>query len=273
MLCQISDLHIKPERQLAYGVVDTATMLERCIAHIGRLPQRPDAVIATGDLVDGGTSAEYALLRELLSPLTMPVYLMPGNHDERQALRQVFDDHHYLHSTSAFIQYVIDDFPLRLIALDTVIPGQSGGALCDARLTWLDRALIASGKPTVIALHHPPFTTGIGHMDRIALDSSDKLQRIIARHPQVERVIAGHLHRPITVRFGGTIASTCPSPAHQVVLDLAPDADARFIMEPPAFQLHWWNGQQLVTHTEYIGEFGPSYPFRESDNEQAECKM
>ena len=86
ILCQISDLHIKPERKLAYGVVDTATMLERCVAQIGRLPQRPDAVIATGDLVDGGTLAEYALLRELLSPLTMPLYLMPGNHDERQAI-------------------------------------------------------------------------------------------------------------------------------------------------------------------------------------------
>ena len=78
ILCQITDLHIKPERKLAYGVVDTATMLERCVAQIVRLPQRPDAVIATGDLVDGGTPAEYALLRELLSPLTMPLYLMPG---------------------------------------------------------------------------------------------------------------------------------------------------------------------------------------------------
>ena len=266
ILCQISDLHIKPERKLAYGVVDTATMLERCVADIGRLPQRPDAVIATGDLVDGGTAAEYALLRELLSPLTMPLYLMPGNHDERQALRQVFNDHHYLQSTSAFIQYVVDDSPLRLIALDTVIPGQSGGTLCDERLAWLQRALAESDKPTVVALHHPPFVTGIGHMDDVGLDSSTNLQRIIARHPYVERVIAGHLHRPITVRFGGTIASTCPSPAHQVVLDLAPDAAVRFIMEPPAFQLHWWDGRQLVTHTEYVGEFGPSYPFRESEN-------
>lgn len=264
ILCQISDLHIKPERRLAYGVVDTATMLERCVAHINQLAQRPDAVIATGDLVDGGSRAEYSLLRELLSPLTMPLYLMPGNHDERQAMRQVFNDHPYLQSTTSFIQYVVDQFPLRLIALDTVIPGQGGGTLCGERLTWLERALAESGKPTVIALHHPPFVTGIGHMDRVALDSSTRLEQIVARHPQVERVISGHLHRPITVRFGGTVASTCPSPAHQVALDLAPDASDDFIMEPPAFQLHWWNGRRLVTHTEYIGDYGPSYPFRES---------
>ena len=263
ILCQISDLHIKPERKLAYGVVDTATMLERCVAHIGRLPQRPDAVIATGDLVDGASIAEYALLRELLSPLTMPLYLMPGNHDERRAMRQVFADHRYLHSRSDFIQFVVDDFPVRLVALDTIIPGQSGGTLCEERLAWLDRALAESGKPTIVAMHHPPFITGIGHMDRIGFDASLKLEPIIARHRQVERIIAGHLHRPITVRFGGTVAGTCPSPAHQVALDIAPDGADHFIMEPPALQLHWWNGRRLVTHTDYIGDFGPSYPFRE----------
>lgn len=264
ILCQISDLHIKPERELAYGVVDTATMLERCVEQIQALPQRPDAVIATGDLVDGATLAEYVLLRELLSPLTMPLYLMPGNHDERHALRQAFAGHDYLHTASAFIQYAVDDFPLRILALDTVSPGQSGGTLCDERLTWLERALSESSKPTVVALHHPPFVTGIGHMDRIGLDSPARLEAIVARHPHVERLIAGHLHRPITVRFGGTIASTCPSPAHQVMLDIAPDGADHFIMEPPAFQLHWWSGQRLVTHTAYVGDFGPSYPFREN---------
>lgn len=264
ILCQISDLHIKPPGKLAYGVVDTATMLQRCVEQIHELPQRPDAVIATGDLVDGATLAEYQLLRELLAPLTMPLYLMPGNHDERGALRQAFADHAYLHTASPFIQYAIDDFPVRLVALDTVIPGQGGGTLCDQRLAWLDQTLAASGKPTVVALHHPPFVTGIGHMDRVALDASAQLEQIIVRHSQVERVIAGHLHRPITVRFGGTVASTCPSPAHQVVLDLTVHGADGFIMEPPAFQLHWWNGERLVTHTEYVGDFGPTYPFRQN---------
>jgi 3',5'-cyclic AMP phosphodiesterase CpdA len=87
ILCQISDLHIKPERKLAYGVVDTATMLERCVADIRRLPQRPDAVIATGDLVDGATAAEYAL-RELLSPLRCCLSDARQS-DDRRNLREV----------------------------------------------------------------------------------------------------------------------------------------------------------------------------------------
>ena len=263
LLCQISDTHIKAGRKKAYGIVDTAGMLERCVAQILKLPQQPDAVIATGDLVDYGRPDEYALLRELLAPLAMPLYLMAGNHDERTGLRTSFPDHPYLRQWEPFVQYAIDDHPLRLVALDTVIPLQGGGELCAERLGWLDRTLAQQpDKPTVVALHHPPFATGIGHMDRISLANADGLAQVIARHPQVERVIAGHLHRPITVRFAGTVASTCPSPAHQVALDIAPDAADNYILEPPGFQLHWWNGHALVTHTAYVGEFEGPYPFR-----------
>jgi 3',5'-cyclic-AMP phosphodiesterase len=263
LLCQISDTHIKAGRKLAYGIVDTATMLERCVADILQLPQQPDAVIATGDLVDFGRADEYALLRELLAPLTMPLYLMPGNHDERGQMRASFPDHPYLRQWEPFLQFAIDEHAVRIVALDTLIPRQGGGSLCGERLAWLDRTLSAQPeRPTVVALHHPPFTTGIGHMDRVALDNVSGLGAVIRRHPQVERVIAGHLHRPITARFAGTVASTCPSPAHQVALDIAPDAADDFILEPPGYQLHWWNGSQLVTHTAYIGEFDGPYPFR-----------
>lgn len=265
ILCQISDTHIKAERRKAYGIVDTSAMLERCVQHVLTLPQRPDAVIFTGDLVDWGRHEEYALLRELIQPLleALPVYLLPGNHDDRQVLREAFDEHAYLWQWEPFVQYAIDDHPVRLVALDTLIPGSGSGELCAPRLQWLDRTLGAQpGKPTVVALHHPPFATGIGHMDRLALAGSQALAQVIVRHPQVERVIAGHLHRPITVRFAGTVASTCPSPAHQVALDLAPDAADNYVLEPPGYQLHWWSGQQLVSHTAYVGEYPGPYPFR-----------
>lgn len=152
---------------------------------------------------------------------------------------------------------------MRLIAIDTLIPQSGSGELCQRRLRWLDETLRTQpDKPTVVALHHPPFVTGIGHMDRICLSGSNALAEVISRHPQVERVVAGHLHRPITVRFGGTVASTCPSPAHQVALDLAVDAADCYVMEPPGYQLHWWNGQALISHTAFIGDFEGPYPFR-----------
>ena len=267
ILGQISDLHIKAPGKLSYRVVDCAAMLERCVEEVLRLPQRPDAIVFTGDLADFGRPEEYEHLRRLLEPLPMPYYLLPGNHDERSTLRQVFADHAYLRQWEPYIQYAIDDWPLRIVALDTVIPGEGGGRLDDERLAWLDRTLgAAPKKPTVVVMHHPPFTTLIGHMDRVGLEGSEALARVIARHPQVERVLCGHLHRPIQYRFAGTIASTSPSPAHQVALDLSPDAPSDFKMEPPAFQLHAWReGIGVVSHTAYIGHFAGPYPFHEGN--------
>lgn len=264
ILCQISDLHIKPTGKLAYGIVDTAALLERAVARILRLPQRPDAVIATGDLVDQGRPDEYALLRELLAPLPMPVYLLPGNHDERAALRAAFPDHAYLRQWQPFVQYAIDAHPLRIVALDTVVALEGGGWLCPQRLAWLEATLAASTQPTVVAMHHPPFATGIGHMDRIALANADEFAAVIVRHPQVMRIVCGHVHRSVQTMIGATLASICPSTAHQVALDLSADGPDQFVMEPPAVQLHVWNGTCVVTHTAGIGDFAGPYPFRNS---------
>jgi 3',5'-cyclic AMP phosphodiesterase CpdA len=264
LLCQISDLHIKAGGKKSYGVVDTAGMLRACVAQVLAAKQRPDVVVVTGDLVDFGREDEYAMLRELLAPLPMPMYLIPGNHDDRDVLRKCFPDHAYLRDTGRFCQYVVDDHPVRIVAIDTVVPGKSGGTLCEERLAWLDATLAARpAAPTVVLMHHPPFTTRIGHMDRIGLAAgTEALRTIIQRNPQVERVLCGHLHRPIQVRFGGTIASTCPSPAHQVALDLDDDAPSRFMMEPPGYQLHAWRPETgIVSHTAYIGTFAGPYPF------------
>jgi 3',5'-cyclic-AMP phosphodiesterase len=261
IICQISDMHIKPEGRLAYGVVDTAAKLADCVARIGRLVPAPDLVLATGDLVDGGSAVEYERLKTLLAPLAMPVYLMPGNHDERGALRMVFREHAYLEA-GPFIQYAVDTGPLRVLALDTVVPRTDHGALCETRLAWLDAALSADARPTLIAMHHPPFATGIAFMDACGLlEGAAAFEAIVRRHPHAERIVCGHLHRTIETRFAGTVAGTCPSTAHQLLLNLNGIGGDGFMLEPPGFQLHAWHGGRLVTHTVPIGNFAGPYPF------------
>jgi Icc protein len=267
LLAQITDLHIKLPGTLAYRRVDTAACLRRCVERLNALAPRPDAVLVTGDLTDFGTLGEYRHLRDLLEPLEMPVFLMVGNHDDRVALREVFDAR-YLHDNRAatdFVQYVFDLGEVRIIALDSQEPGKSAGTLCDARLAWLGRQLDAArGRAVIVALHHPPFATGIGHMDGIALErqAASKLEALIAQHPTVERVLCGHVHRPVHQRFGGTIASIAPSTAHQVVLDLHADAPSAWTLEPAGFMLHYWNaGTGLVSHHAYVERFDGPYPF------------
>jgi 3',5'-cyclic AMP phosphodiesterase CpdA len=271
LLAQITDLHIKVPGALAYRKVDTAACLRRCVERLSALSPRPDAVLVTGDLTDFGTVDEYRHVAQCLKPLQMPVYLMVGNHDDRAALREVFDAR-YLREEgtgSAFVQYAFDLDDMRVIALDSQKPGESPGTLCDERLAWLERQLEAArGRPVIVALHHPPFATGIGHMDDMALDAeaSAKLEALISRHPNVERVLCGHVHRPVHRRFGGTIVSIAPSTAHQVVLDLHRDAPSAFVLEPGAFALHYWNaGVGLVSHHAYVEQFDGPYPFFDDD--------
>ena len=266
IVAQVSDLHIKAHGKLSYRVVDTAGMLDACVDRLNTLPQRPDIVVLTGDLTDFGRPEEYAVLRERLARLDMPCYLVPGNHDERAAMRAAFPDHGYLQGTGEFIQYAIETHPVRLVGIDTVVPGQGGGRLCERRLEWLDAALRQRPEtPTLVLMHHPPFDTFIGHMDAQGLEDSKGLAAVISRHPQVERLLCGHLHRPIEARFAGTIACTAPSPAHQVALDLATDAASRFVMEPPSFRLHAWTAATgVISHTGFIGAFAGPYPFHEN---------
>jgi 3',5'-cyclic AMP phosphodiesterase CpdA len=141
--------------------------------------------------------------------------------------------------------------------------------MCDERLAWLETRLAeAPGRPTMIFLHHPPFATGIEHMDRIGLDGADRMAEIVVRYPNVERVLCGHLHRSIEARWAGTLARTAPSTAHQVALDLREGAPGTFIMEPAAFLLHiWQEGVGVVTHTSYVGDFPGPFLFREPERQ------
>lgn len=267
---QISDLHIVPRGQKLMGQVDTAAHLRRAVQAVAALDHTPHHVLVTGDLVDRGGLDEYSHLRELLALLPCPVLLMPGNHDAVPRLRQAFPEHTYLHSTAnepdlaGFALFEATLGSRRLLALDTVVPGQPHGSLCTARLQWLrDRLASAPDVPTVVAMHHPPFATGIDHMDAMGLlEGTDALEALLVQHPQVERVLCGHLHRTITRRFGATVAMTAPSTAHQIALGLSPDSPPAFNFEPPGFYLHTVQAGQLVTHLHPVGDFGAEHRFQ-----------
>jgi 3',5'-cyclic AMP phosphodiesterase CpdA len=269
LIAHISDLHVVPPGQKVCGRVDTAAYLERAVSHLGSLDPQPDIVIATGDLTDAGEPAAYARLRALLQPLRPPVFVIPGNHDDRAALGDAFRDAGYLPRNGRRLHYTVKDWPVRLIALDTLVPGEGGGSLEPADLSWLeDRLAEQPERPTLILMHHPPILTGIQHMDEVGLKGADGFKAVVARHGNIERIVCGHIHRSIQARFAGTLVSVAPSTAHQVLFDLRDGAPGRFTMEPPGFQLHLWEaGPGMRTHTVPIGKFNGPYLF-EDDGDQ-----
>ncbi len=264
MIAQITDLHVRPRGKRAYGVVETNDMLEATVAAINGLPRLPDVVIATGDLTDCGLPEEYAELRRILSALEMPVYLVPGNHDRRTEMAAAFGDDGYLPDDGEFLHYVVEDNDVRLIGLDSIVPGAGYGRMCEQRLRWLDARLYEEReRPTLVFMHHPPFSTGLAAMDDINCRDGEKMAAVIGKHRHVERVVCGHHHRPIVTRWAGTIGSVAPSTAHQVTLHLAPGNEpSTFTMEPPAYQIHTWDeAAGLISHTAYVGRFAGPYPF------------
>lgn len=267
IIVQISDLHVTAPGDRAYGQIDPNSRLQRAVEHLNTISPQPDAIVATGDLTDTGSPQEYRALRNIIGQLRAAVYLCPGNHDDRAALLAEFADHTYLEAESGFIQYTIEGLPVRLISLDSTIAGEDGGALCHVRRRWLEARLEeARADPTVLYMHHPPFTTGIAAMDAIGLADSQAFAELVGSHPNVLGIWCGHLHRPITSRWAGTVVTTCPSTAHQVALDLRPSAPLSFVMEQPGYQLHWIrntdDGVELVTHTAVITD--GVLPFRPS---------
>jgi 3',5'-cyclic-AMP phosphodiesterase len=275
LIAQISDFHLKPEGVLAYDVADTATSLKRAVAHVNRLRPVPDLVLITGDLVDEGARESYSLLRQILSMLRVPFYMVPGNHDHKKSLQETFPDHRYLQTGIEeqgrhYYCFALESHPLRLIGLDTVTPGEHGGGLGAIRLGWLEQTLAARPDfPTLLFMHHPPFASAIGHMDKEVFRGWRAFESLISRHLQVERILCGHLHRPVFRRYAGTLASCCPAIGMQLTLDLTEQAPSTFTLEPPSVMLHlWaelWGEKTLLTHLsiveDYPGQYSGPHPF------------
>ena len=263
LIAQISDLHVRPEGQLYHGVADSNRMLEDAIAHLNALDPRPDLLLITGDLVEHGSAAEYDALRRRLARCAMPYHVIPGNHDDRSAFRRAFADHEYLPAADGPLHFVIERHPVRIVALDTTVPGAHHGAIDDAGLAWFVETLGHDRvRPTVVLLHHPPFSCGIPYLDVYRCRDPERLAAVIGASPNIERVLCGHVHRPIQLRWAGTLVCSCPSTATQIALRLAPDAAPASYLEPPACLLHWWRPEVgMLTHTSYIGRFDGPFGF------------
>jgi 3',5'-cyclic-AMP phosphodiesterase len=264
-IAQISDLHIKPPGSLAYGRVDTAKALERCVAALNEFRPAPDFVVISGDLADTPLAEEYEYLKRLLAPLKLPFASIPGNHDSRDPMRAAFPKADYAFASGPLNQK-LEIGGLDLMLLDSSVAGKPYGELDASTLSWLEAALVSSAsRPALLFLHHPPFQTGIWHMDRQNLLNASELAPIVTLHPRVQLIATGHVHRAVLTMFAGVPTTICPAPNHAVDLDLEHLREPSFKVEPPAFHLHsWFPGAgfgRVVTHHVPIGNFDGPHPF------------
>lgn len=262
LIAQLSDPHVRPRGVLYQDIVDSNAMFAAAVAHVNALDPQPDLVLLSGDLVDKGEADEYAMLRGLLMPLRAPALAIPGNHDERDAFRHAFKAEAWLPAHGP-VNYVVDRGALRIVAFDVTLPGLHHGGVDEAGLGWLDETLAAAPqRPTLIMMHQPPFACGVPYLDAYLCRDGERLAELVMRHHHVERIVCGHVHRFMQLRFGGTMLCTAPSTTTAIALQLKPDAQPASHVEPPAMLLHHWRpGVGLITHFVPIGSFPGPYPF------------
>jgi 3',5'-cyclic AMP phosphodiesterase CpdA len=255
IVAQISDLHFVDPGLLHLGN-DTAAATRAMAEHLNAMDPRPDVVLVTGDIADGGALEQYEAARNVLDLMRPPYYVIPGNHDRRAALKTAFRDH-LGEDGNGFVQYAVEGQPLRLVGLDTLSEGEARGRLDAPRLAWLDAALASEpDRLTLVFMHHPPFTTGIEWMDEMGLQDRAGLDAVLRRHPQVRLVVAGHLHRPISGTIGHARVAVAPSATDAVGLSLG-GRDGSFGPEPLACLVHILLDGQLVTHVSYVDRATP----------------
>ena len=228
LIAQLSDPHIRLDDEASQPAL--AAAVERVLA----LRPAPAAVLVTGDIANSGDPAEHERARELLAPLSMPVYTAAGNHD-------LLGMRH---------QYAVQAGPMRIVVCDTSKMGRDEGSL---DVEWLEGQLLAD-LPTIVAMHHPPILMGLPWLDKIGLpaEERDALADLLRRSPQVLRVVTGHVHRASANTLGGCGVVTCASTNIAAELDFS-TPEMALANEPPSFLVHaLLDSGELISHVQPV---------------------
>ena len=267
---QITDLHITSDKD-PLNKERNEKRLRAVLRAIHERKPRPDAIIASGDLVDRGEPEEYDELKKIFGEIELPLYLGVGNHDMRAPFRAAFPDTPV--DADGYVQYAVDLGGVRLVMLDTLDEGKNDGAFCKARAAWTRRTLNKARRtPTIVALHHPPIQSGIRWMDPDPrADWIMRLEKTLKGRNQILTAISGHIHRSYFGMFAGHSLSVGPATSIQLTLDLTdvnmrvPDGREILVEEPAGYTLLVWDKGMLTTHFCVVGDFGPAvmyeFPF------------
>lgn len=247
VLVQLTDSHVGA----IWSEGDPIAGLRAAIAAIGRLDVAPDAIVVSGDLAENGAEAEYELVQESMRGLDVPIHVLPGNHDDRATLRRCFD---LPGAAEAPIQHSADVGALRLVMVDSTRPGEDRGELDSPRIEWLDGELAAApDRPTLLAMHHPPIVTGSPVWDAIGLpgEARSALAEVVARHPQLLGIVAGHHHQMIVAELGSRPVRVIPSTYGQARVGLG--ASKIVFGEPvSAFAVHVLTDGALASYVQFV---------------------
>jgi Icc protein len=208
-ILQISDLHLFADPTAELKGICTRERLERVLAALREEVSKAELLVVTGDLAHDERLETYQALRELLADWLPRVRVLPGNHDNREFMRQVFGDIVLAAGERNVFEGTAGSW--RLIGLDSQIPGEVAGELGTEQFSWLKQQLVSNSLPTSLFLHHPPVLVGSPWLDQIGLANASALWELLDRFPHVKLICTGHIHQELTVSRGGVVVLATPS--------------------------------------------------------------
>ncbi len=262
-ILQISDPHLLVEPGTLSGQVLPAKNFEAAIdaiiEHLDKI-YPVSAIVVTGDISDDGHADSYKLFRTQINRLNLPYFVIPGNHDHRETMRTCFSDLPTMPSGGK-INWRHDFEGFVLVGLDTLICGEGKGVLGVQSLAFLKNIVAGEVvKPILIAMHHPPFSSGIQFMDQIGLGDAGSLAEILGDAKVETRIICGHVHNMIVGMVGNTIAISAPSTASTFPADYRDDAPVGFTTNIGGYMLHEFSNGFRSTSIDLACRTGP-HPF------------
>ncbi len=234
IIAQISDTHVS---QNSADRTRRLEDFERTIDDINALEEQPDVIVHTGDIAHDGLPDEYAAAQAILAKASSPVFVLAGNRDNRKNLQQAFSSSGYFKANSEFIEYAINDFPIKLIMLDTLSSHSNKGDFCQKRAETLKQMVKAeSAKPVVVFAHHPPFEA-MECPDPFQFETQESMLRMrdaLKAIDGLRAVFCGHVHRFDKGEVAGILATAMPSTATVLRKGIYPEG----MQLRPVYQLH-----------------------------------
>lgn len=230
---QLSDLHVFAEPEVRLRGVATRESLQEVLEAVRRTGLEFSRVVVTGDLTHDERRESYQAVRELLEEWLEWGHVIPGNHDDRALIREVFPD--CTEGDESGIRFSTTAGDWRLIGIDTHVPGEVSGDVAPEMLEWLEAELAANeSTPTILFQHHPPVPVGSAWVDALGLREPSRLHAVLERAPQVRLISCGHVHQEFSGTLGQAIVLTMPSSGVQFV-PLSPEAQVDLV--PPGFRV------------------------------------
>lgn len=226
-LLNFTDPHLYGDERAALRGIETLPALERAVEHARRHHWTMDAFLVTGDIVQDDP-AGYGHFRRVFGDLGKPVYCIPGNHDELDAMREALKEEPFRLHTH------VDLEGWRVVLLDSCVPGAAGGRLSERSLADLDAALAGAGaRHAFVCLHHHPVRMSSRWLDQVGLENADEFLRVIDRHDNVRAILWGHVHQAFDKMRGRVRLMATPSTCAQFLPGSEEFAVDR---KPPAYR-------------------------------------